>query len=54
VGEVAKRSVGASRIKWIFEVGWAVLREERAAVRSLWVEVGQEDVRWVIFDGCCG
>jgi hypothetical protein len=51
VGEVARRRVGASRIRWIFEVGWAVWRDERVVVRSLWVEVGEAEVRWVMFGG---
>jgi hypothetical protein len=33
LGEVARRRVGESRIRWIFEVGWAVWREVRVLVR---------------------
>jgi hypothetical protein len=53
VGAVAKRRVGASSIKWIFEVGWAVRREVRVLVRVWWVEVGEAEVRCVMFEGGC-
>ena len=53
VGDVARRRVGESRTKWMFEVGWAVCREARVLVRRLWVEVIEAEVRCVIFEGCC-
>jgi hypothetical protein len=43
--ETERRSVGASRMRWIFRLGWAVEREERRVLRVERVVVGEGEVR---------
>lgn len=42
---VARRRVGASRIRWYFRVGCVEAREERVESREVWVEGIEEFLR---------
>lgn len=50
--EVARRRVGESRIRWIFEVGWVVWREDFAAVIVDSRVAREGSLRGVEFGGC--